>query len=75
MSLATKDNVGKAMATVFIEYKATDERDEEGNLQFTKNAEVINVATIQSRLPSSFRITGVGAQEAKALLCYFALAH
>ncbi|RDK85025.1 UNVERIFIED_ORG: preprotein translocase subunit SecD [Idiomarina abyssalis] len=67
MSLATKDNVGKAMATVFIEYKATDERDEEGNLQFTKNAEVINVATIQSRLPSSFRITGVGAQEAKSL--------
>ncbi|MCP1339331.1 protein translocase subunit SecD [Idiomarina sp. M1R2S28] len=67
MSLATKDNVGKAMATVFIEYKATDERDAEGNLQFTKNAEVINVATIQSRLPSSFRITGVGAQEAKSL--------
>ncbi|QZN90502.1 protein translocase subunit SecD [Idiomarina abyssalis] len=67
MSLATKDNIGKPMATVFIEYKATDERDEEGNLQFTKNAEVINVATIQSRLPSSFRITGVGAQEAKSL--------
>ncbi|MGM0525138.1 MAG: protein translocase subunit SecD [Pseudomonadota bacterium] len=67
MSTATKDNVGDPMATVFIEYKATDERDEEGNLQFTKNAEVINVATIQSRLGSSFRITGVGAQEAKNL--------
>ena len=67
MSMATKDNVGKPMATVFIEYKATDERDENGNLQFTKNAEVINVATIQSRLGSSFRITGVGAQEAQNL--------
>lgn len=67
MSMATKDNVGQPMATVFIEYKATDERDEKGNLQFTKNAEVINVATIQSRLGSSFRITGVGANEAQNL--------
>ncbi|MDV6315660.1 protein translocase subunit SecD [Idiomarina sp. HP20-50] len=67
MSMATKDNVGDPMATVFIEYKATDERDAEGNLEFTKNAEVINVATIQSRLGSSFRITGVGANEAQNL--------
>ncbi|WP_286843670.1 protein translocase subunit SecD [Idiomarina sp. UBA4206] len=67
MSMATKDHVGQPMARVFIEYKATDERDEEGNLQFTKNAEVINVATIQSRLGSSFRITGVGANEAQNL--------
>lgn len=67
MSMATKDNVGDPMATVFIEYNATGERNEEGNLQFTKNAEVINVATIQSRLGSSFRITGVGAQEAQNL--------
>jgi preprotein translocase subunit SecD len=67
ISMATKDNVGKPMATVFIEYNATGERDENGNLQFTKNAEVINVATIQSRLGSSFRITGVGAQEAQNL--------
>ncbi|RUO68388.1 protein translocase subunit SecD [Idiomarina ramblicola] len=67
MSMATKDHVGQPMATVFIEYKATDERDAEGNLQFTKNAEVINVATIQSRLGGSFRITGVGANEAQNL--------
>ena len=67
ISMATKDNVGKPMATVFIEYNATGERDENGNLQFTKSAEVINVATIQSRLSSSFRITGVGAQEAQNL--------
>ncbi|KPD23712.1 MULTISPECIES: protein translocase subunit SecD [Idiomarina] len=67
MSLATKDNVGKPMATVFIEYEATEERDSEGNLQFTKSAEVINVATVQSRLGSSFRITGVGANEAQNL--------
>lgn len=67
MSLATKDNVGKPMATVFIEYEATEERDAEGNLQFTKTAEVINVATVQSRLGSNFRITGVGANEAQNL--------
>ncbi|RUO80762.1 protein translocase subunit SecD [Idiomarina tyrosinivorans] len=67
MSLATKDNVGKPMATVFIEYEATGTRDAEGNMQFKKNAEVINVATIQSRLSSQFRITGVGAQEAQNL--------
>ena len=67
MSLATKDNVGKPMATVFMEYESTGERDAEGNLQFNKKAEVVSVATIQSRLGSSFRITGVGPQEAQNL--------
>ncbi|PSJ44924.1 protein translocase subunit SecD [Zobellella endophytica] len=55
----TKDNVGRAMATVFTEYKPTDERDEDGSRQFRKDQEVINVATIQSRLGRSFRITGI----------------
>jgi preprotein translocase subunit SecD len=67
MSLATKDNVGQPMATVFMEYESTGERDAEGNLQFNKKAEVVSVATIQSRLGSSFRITGVGPQEAQNL--------
>ncbi|WP_458734569.1 protein translocase subunit SecD [Zobellella taiwanensis] len=55
----TKDNVGRSMATVFTEYKPTDERDEDGSRKFRKDQEVINVATIQSRLGRSFRITGI----------------
>lgn len=68
MSQVTKDNVGKPMATVFIEFKATDERDAEGKLIFEKSEEVINVATIQTQLGSSFRITGIdSAGEARDL--------
>lgn len=59
MSKATRSNVGKPMATIFIESKATKERDANGKLVFTKHAEVINVATIQSQLGSKFRTTGI----------------
>lgn len=59
MSRETKDNIGKPMATLFIEFKGTGERDAQGNPVFVKKQEVINVATIQSRLGSSFRITGL----------------
>jgi len=62
MSNGTKSNIGKPMATVFIEYKPTGRRDNEGNLIFEKMQEVISVATIQSRLGKSFRITGAGSQ-------------
>lgn len=68
MSQGTKDNIGKAMATVFIEYKTTGERDAEDKLIFEKQMEVINVATIQARLGNSFRITGIdSAREARSL--------
>lgn len=68
MSNVTKDNIGNPMATVFIEYKSTDERDAEGKLIFEKSEEVINVATIQAQLGSSFRITGIdSAGEARDL--------
>jgi preprotein translocase subunit SecD len=50
------------MATVFIEYKPTKKKDAEGNTIFEKVEEVISVATIQSRLGNSFRITGAGSQ-------------
>jgi preprotein translocase subunit SecD len=63
MSLATRDNVGKPMATLFIEYKATGERDANGKLVFEPLSEVINVATINSRLGSNFRITGISSQQ------------
>lgn len=58
-SLATKEAIGKSMATVFIEYKPTDKKDAQGRTILEKKEEVINVATIQARLGRSFRITGV----------------
>jgi len=61
-SNATKNNIGKPMATVFIEYKPTDRVDAEGNTVFEKIEEIISVATIQARLGKSFRITGSGSQ-------------
>ncbi len=63
MSLATRDNIGKPMATLFIEFKATGERDENDRIIFERHEEVINVATIQARLGSNFRITGIGSQQ------------
>ena len=62
MSNGTKSNIGKPMATVFIEYKPTERKDAEGNTIFEKIEEVISVATIQARLGKSFRITGAGSQ-------------
>jgi preprotein translocase subunit SecD len=62
ISNGTKNNIGKLMATVFIEYKPTKNKDAEGNTIFEKIEEVISVATIQSRLGNSFRITGAGSQ-------------
>ncbi len=67
MSNFTKDNVGKPMATNFIEYKVIPSEDPnapkpgEKNYKpkFKKVEQVINVATIQTRLGSSFRITGL----------------
>ncbi|MDP5292732.1 protein translocase subunit SecD [Oceanimonas sp. CHS3-5] len=55
----TKDNVGRAMATVFTEYKPGDQPGKDGKPSLRKEQEVINVATIQSRLGRSFRITGI----------------
>jgi preprotein translocase subunit SecD len=62
-SNATKNAIGKPMATVFIEYKPTDRVDAQGNTIFEKIEEVISVATIQARLGKSFRITGAGSQQ------------
>ncbi|TLU61665.1 protein translocase subunit SecD [Thalassotalea litorea] len=57
MSRGTKGNVGKPMATVFIESVASG-NNPDGSLKFKKEMEVISVATIQSRLGRSFQITG-----------------
>lgn len=59
MSNFTKDNIGKPMATLFVEYKDSGKKDINGKTIFVKQEEVINVATIQSRLGNNFRITGI----------------
>ena len=71
MSTETKDNIGKAMASVYIEYKPVGEPDAEGKRKIERHEEVINVATIQSRLGSDFRITGIDSvQEAHRITSY-----
>ncbi|WP_406703249.1 protein translocase subunit SecD [Sodalis sp.] len=59
MSNFTKDNIGKLMATLFVEYKDSGKKGADGRAILEKQEEVINVATIQSRLGNSFRITGI----------------
>jgi len=59
MSNFTRDNIGKPMATLFVEYKDSGKKDVNGKTIFVKQEEVINVATIQSRLGNNFRITGI----------------
>jgi len=68
MSEVSKDNIGKAMASVYIEYKPEGTPGPDGKRQMKKFEQVINVATIQSRLGSDFRITGIDTpQEAHNL--------
>ena len=71
MSNFTKDNIGKPMATNFIEFKAIENTDPDApkpgdagyKPKFRKVEQIINVATIQSRLGSSFRITGISSSK------------
>ncbi|MDN2663130.1 protein translocase subunit SecD [Psychromonas sp. 14N.309.X.WAT.B.A12] len=59
MSRFTKDNIGKPMATLFIEYLPTGKKKANGKAETEKRIEVANVATIQAQLGRSFRITGL----------------
>ncbi len=59
MSDYTRDNIGKPMATLFVQYKDSGKKDANGRAILQKEEEVINVANIQSRLGNSFRITGI----------------
>ncbi len=73
MSDFTKDHIGDPMATNFIEYKVVESDDNKQSSsatkpKFRKVQQVINVATIQSRLGNKFRITGLDStQEAHNL--------
>jgi preprotein translocase subunit SecD len=67
---ATKDNVGKRMAVVYISKKQLAQGEQCKGVrsgQICTNEEVISAATIQSVLSSSFRITGLQATEAREL--------
>lgn len=66
-SNVTKDNIGKPMATLFIEYKDSGERNADGSVKMQKIQEVISVATIQARLGRNFVITGLSHGEAQNL--------
>lgn len=61
MSEASKSAVGRRMATVFIEYKPGTEQRADGTPVLVKQQEVINDATIQSRLGRDFDITGLSS--------------
>ncbi len=76
MSDFTRDHIGDPMATNFIEYKAIEQdadseaagADPENRPRFRKVQQIINVATIQARLGTKFRITGLDSpQEAHNL--------
>lgn len=63
-SRATRDNVGKPMAVVFIERKTeTVRRDDEVIKVKELVEEVINVATIREQLSKRFQITGLDSTE------------
>ncbi|ABV37497.1 protein-export membrane protein SecD [Shewanella sediminis HAW-EB3] len=66
-SNVTKDNIGKPMATLFIEYKDNGDKNPDGSVKMQKIEEVISVATIQARLGRNFVITGLEHSEAQNL--------
>ncbi|MGC8120479.1 protein translocase subunit SecD [Marinobacter sp. VGCF2001] len=64
MNRATRNNIGRRMAVLFIEYRTeTETREVNGEIIETENRVVekgiISLATVQSALGSSFRITGL----------------
>lgn len=71
MSRATRTNVGRSMAVLFIEQKpvtrtvrqTVDGVEKEVSVQsFQEDKKIISLATIQSQLGSQFRITGLNGQ-------------
>ena len=72
MNEATKDNVGRSMAIIFIEQKprtrtVTVDGEEVVERYTVEERRLISVATIQSALGYNFRITGLELGEARDL--------
>lgn len=68
MSRTTRENVGKPMAVVFIEYE-TQEKKRGDKIEIVQNKieEVINIANIQEPFGKRFRTTGLDPEEAPRL--------
>jgi preprotein translocase subunit SecD len=68
MGHATRDNIGRRLSVLFIEYKTQLEKsiDESGEVVITPvpfvEKHIISLATIQSQLGKQFRITGLDGQ-------------
>jgi len=68
MGHATRDNIGRRLGVLFIEYKTKLEKstDEQGELVITPvpfvEKNIISLATVQSQLGKAFRITGLDGQ-------------
>lgn len=59
LSKITENNIGKVIATLFIEYKDTGKKNAEGYPILYKYERIINIATIQSKLTHNFSISGI----------------
>lgn len=68
MGHATRDNIGRRLGVLFIEYKTKLEKsiDENGELVITPvpfvEKSIISLATVQAQLGKAFRITGLDGQ-------------
>ena len=68
MGHSTRDNVGRRLGVLFIEYKTKLEKslDDNGEMIITPvpfvEKHIISLATVQSQLGKSFRITGIDSQ-------------
>ena len=68
MLATTRDNVGKPMSTVFIEWREEDvTRGGRVETRKVKTEEIINTATIQGVFKNRFQITGLTPLEARDL--------
>ncbi|BGI51208.1 MAG: protein translocase subunit SecD [Arsenophonus endosymbiont of Ceratovacuna japonica] len=59
MSNFTRDNQGKLIATLFVEYKDSGQKDINGHAILVKDEKVINIAKISNHFSNKFRITGI----------------
>ena len=73
MGYATRDNIGRRLGVLFIEYKTKLEKsiDENGELVLTPvpfvEENIISLATVQAQLGKQFRITGLEQRESSEL--------
>jgi preprotein translocase subunit SecD len=72
MHRSTRNNIGRRMGTVFIETKTRDSYEMVAGVEVRLSEpyvvkRVVSLATVQAALPRQFRITGLGAGEAREL--------